>query len=73
MICEVCRKEGKTSKVFSGMGSVTLAYCPPFYDEKGKYHNHDSNITTTNCHCSNGHHWVEKNQNVCWCGWPNKE
>lgn len=39
--------EGQTSRVYEGCGIVTELYCPPFYDEQGRRHEHDSNITTT--------------------------
>lgn len=71
MICPTCKKEGKKSKVFIGVGMTTMLYCQPFYDEDGKYHHHDLNTTTTQYTCSNKHHWSEKTQSECWCGWPN--
>lgn len=70
MICIRCKEEGLKSKVFeNGPGQMTLAYCPPFYDEDGKYHNHDSNHHTNNFLCSNGHLFVTKMTGSCWCGW----
>lgn len=69
MICPKCKKEGKKSRVYPGMGTSTLLFCPPFYDEEGKYHNHDSNTTTTEYKCSNGHKWTERTSGSCWCGW----
>ena len=73
MICPTCKKEGKKSKVYPGMGTSTLLFCPPFYDEDGKYHNHDSNRHTTEYSCSNGHKWAEENHGSCWCGWGKKK
>lgn len=73
MICPECQKEGKKSMVYPGVSSTTLMYCAPFYDEKGEFHNHDSNITTTPYSCSNGHEWTEKSSGSCWCGWPHKK
>jgi len=61
---------GEKSIVQTGQGSITLAYCPPFYDEYGNYHDHDSNIRTQTYQCSNGHTWTEKTTGSCWCGWP---
>lgn len=69
MICPECKKEGKKSRVCPGVSMVTAMWCPPFYDEDGKYHHHDANITTTNYKCSNGHTWTERLSGLCWCGW----
>ena len=69
MKCPQCTKEGKKSQVYPGMCTTTLLFCPPYYDEDGKYHNHDSNTTTTQYKCSNGHEWVENTRGSCWCGW----
>ena len=73
MICETCKAEGKTSRVFDRGGSTTCAYYQPFYDENGKWHNHDGNITTTGYECSNGHRWTVESTGSCWCGWPNEQ
>jgi len=73
MICLECKKKGLKSQVYPGVSSTTLLYCQPFYDEKGRYHDHDANTTTTEYSCSNGHKWVEKTTGSCWCGWPEKE
>ncbi len=69
MICPQCKKEGKKSKVYVSMGTSTLLFCPPLYDEDGKYHDHDSNITTQEYTCSNGHKWATETHGSCWCGW----
>ena len=68
MICPQCKKKGEKSKVYPGMGTSTLMHCPPFYDEDGKYHHHDSNRHTQEYSCSNGHKWAEENHGSCWCG-----
>ena len=71
MICPECAKVGMTSRVYPGVGSQTLVYYPPFYDEQGRYHDHDRNTTTTDYTCSNGHVWAEARMpEKCWCGWP---
>ena len=71
MICPECKEQGLKSKIYQhGMGSTTLMWCPPFYDEDGQHHNHDSNTTTQGYRCSNGHEWVKKSSGSCWCGWP---
>ena len=72
MICPECKKQGLKSFVYPGMIMTTCMYYTPFYDEEGKYHHHDSNITTTHFSCSNGHNWSEKSGGSCWCGWAAK-
>jgi hypothetical protein len=73
MICPECKKEGLKSKVYPGPLITTMMWCPPFYDEDGKLHNHDSNTSTTSCRCSNGHTWVDSSIGSCWCGWPEED
>ncbi len=73
MKCPECIKEGLKSSVCPGGSSTTLLCCPPFYDEDGKYHDHDRNWTTYDFTCSNGHIWAESSQGSCWCGWPEKK
>jgi hypothetical protein len=72
MKCPTCVAEGKKSTVSVGIGMTTCAYYTPFYDEDGKYHYHDGNITTTELSCSNGHTWAQRSGNSCWCGWTNE-
>jgi len=69
MICPECKAQGLESRVYVGISSTTLMYCQPFYDEKGEYHHHDFNTTTTPYSCSNGHEWSERYKGKCWCGW----
>ena len=69
MICPECQKEGKKSKVYhQGYSATSMGYTP-YYDENGKYHNHDPNATEAGYKCSNGHLWSEKIKKKCWCGW----
>jgi len=65
MKCPVCEKENLKSRVYPGVSMRTLMYCTPYYDEDGNYHSHDSNTTTTNYSCSNGHQWSESSKGVC--------
>lgn len=69
MICPQCKAEDMKSCVSAGMMTRTLLYCPSYWDESGKEHAHDSNVTTTEYRCSNGHAWTEKSSGSCWCGW----
>ena len=73
MICDQCRKEGKKSTLICGPSTTTLIYCSPFYDEEGKLHHHDSNVTMSSYTCSNGHTFSLNSSGSCWCGWPNKD
>lgn len=69
--CVKCEEEGKSYIIQKGWTSGTAADCPPFWDETGKYHNHDCNSYETQYNCNNGHHWIEKSpRHKCWCGWP---
>ena len=70
MICETCKAEGKTSRVYDQGSRMTLLNCTPFYDEQGRHHYHDSNTATAGYRCSNGHNWVVTSTGSCWCGWP---
>lgn len=70
MKCPVCVEAGERSNVYVGMGTVTLAYYPPFYDEDGKLHTHDANTATTDYTCSNGHAFSVTSFGSCFtCGW----
>lgn len=55
MICPICKREGKKSKVYIRCQTTTCMAYPAYYDEDGKYIRDDPNTTTINYHCSNGH------------------
>lgn len=59
LICQECKSEGFSSKVFEGYATSTTVFCRPFYDEGGDYHMHDSNMYRMEYSCSRGHNWVE--------------
>ena len=65
MICPVCKEKGLKSTLVPGMCMTTCMYCPPYYDESGNYHSHDSNITTSEYHCSNNHFFSIKRTGSC--------
>ena len=67
LTCPECQQAGQTSKLFPQGSSATLLYCPPFYDESGQYHHHDSNRTTTHFHCSNGHEFSRAEPSIGCC------
>lgn len=67
MICEKCKELGVTSKMFLSGGSVTRAGTNSYYDENGKYHYHNSNVSTTSFNCSNGHSGIIKSTNSSSC------
>ncbi len=73
MKCPQCISEGSKSFVNLGGSLSTLMCSDPFYDEDGKYHNHDPNTSVSHYACSNGHKWTELSKPSCWCGWPNKD
>ena len=72
MLCPECQKLGLKSKACPGPGTTTLMYCPPFYDEEGRLHDHDSNVMRQGFTCSRGHSWNKEWMDGCWCGWPDK-
>lgn len=46
---------------------MTCASFPPYYDEGGKYHNHDPNTFSQSWECSNGHHGTVKSKSGWYC------
>jgi hypothetical protein len=72
MICPFC--DGALSKVYPHGGTITAMYCPPYYDEEGRFHHHDVNWRNEEYSCSNGHQWVVGSQGQCpSCSWPDAE
>lgn len=69
MKCMECQELGLKSKVYSQGSSSTLMGYTPYYDEDGKYHDHDANTVTEGFKCSNNHFFSKKAQKKCWCGW----
>ena len=65
MKCPVCLEKDLQSKVFPQGMACTLLYCAPYYDEDGKYHNHDSNTSTYSYSCSHGHRWTVSSTGKC--------
>src|ERR1700681_3898152 len=55
MICPKCKELGQKSTIHGGMGMVTCAYYPPYYDEEGIFHSHDGNLHSSINTCSKGH------------------
>ncbi len=55
--CPTCARLKLKSKLYvARMGTSTLMGGEvPYYDEDGKYHDHDSNRLSVNWHCSKGH------------------
>jgi hypothetical protein len=68
MVCPTCADKGLKSCVTERGSESTLAYSEPFWDEEGRYHNHDPNTVTTHYECSNGHSWTVATRSKCWCG-----
>jgi hypothetical protein len=53
--CSVCLLAGERSTVTGGMCSSTLLAVIGHYDEDGRYHSTDPNVTTCSHTCSRGH------------------
>lgn len=65
MKCPVCEQQGKKSTLRGG-GSFTTCMCgETYWDEDGKYHNHDPNRISTGYHCSNGHEFSVSSRSPC--------
>lgn len=74
MICPKCKELGQKSTVTGGMGTCTAMWFEPWYDEDGKYHNHDSNRRSYNYNCSKGHQIFVSPSNKCSsCDWGYEE
>lgn len=68
MKCPTCEAQGTRSIVYVGPSSSTCMSGSVYYDEDGRYHQHDPNTHTTAYNCSLGHGWVmTTNANPCWC------
>lgn len=65
MKCPFCKEKKLKSKVYFEHGSMTLLFCPPYFDEHGRHHEHDVNALTDHYACSNGHKWHEKYYRKC--------
>jgi hypothetical protein len=68
MQCPICSSAGQSSKVYPGATFVTAMAWQPYYDEAGKYHDHDPNGNTTHYRCSLGHEFEVTAYQQCWCG-----
>jgi hypothetical protein len=73
MKCPACAQQNKKSTVQTGPSMSACVSYSGYYDEDGKYHHHDDNAVTTDCRCSNGHHFAYSPANTCWCGWEGKK
>jgi hypothetical protein len=65
MICETCKAEGKLSRVYADGANTTCMGYSAFYDEVGRYHYHDPNVTSASYRCSGGHTWVKGITSPC--------
>jgi hypothetical protein len=72
MICEECKAAGLKSCVYEGYSTCTAMFNAAYYDEEGKHHFHDMNITTTTYSCTNGHQFSKQYKPV-WVCCENKE
>ena len=65
MRCEQCKVDGLRSTMRSGGSSMTLMGGHEYYDEGGRFHVHDPNITTTSWKCDYGHVTLQKSTHKC--------
>lgn len=65
MRCPQCVAERERSRVYDRGQSTTCMGAEYFYDEDGKHHEHDPNVTTRYLSCSRGHRWAEQTVQEC--------
>lgn len=65
MKCPMCEEEEQRSTVTIGAVFSTCMYNAPFYDEDGRYHNHDPNSSTQHFSCSRGHDFSKSLTSPC--------
>ena len=64
--CPQCIADGTTSRVYQPEGrSTTLMGVSSFWDERGAYHHHDPNRSSSLYQCSLGHRWVREWGHPC--------
>lgn len=64
--CPLCVEEGERSRLYPGPGMTTAGAVPePYYDENGRYHNHDPNHTTRSFRCSREHRFTASLVHSC--------
>lgn len=65
MKCPECVASNQASRVYRKGCTKALMGWSPYYDEDGKYHSHDGNVTTAGFSCSNGHYFQRKYRDRC--------
>jgi hypothetical protein len=65
VICPICQRLDKKSQVKAGPGSTTLIGYTPYWDEGGRFHDHDPNLRSTVYHCTLGHGFEIRTQTPC--------
>ena len=53
--CPECIVNGQVSTINISIGMVTHAGINAFYDEQGRHHSHDRNVSRSTWSCSQGH------------------
>lgn len=68
--CSCCKVVGLRSRVEVGMCQTTAMAWTPYYNDDGRLHDHDPNITECEWRCCNGHRGLLLDRKTpCWCGW----
>lgn len=65
MICKECVAAQQKSRVYSGGSFRTAAAYETYWDEDGRRHFHDGNVTTSYFRCDNGHTWEQRTMVAC--------
>jgi len=67
MMCPQCQKNDETSLCFVDhlVKTTAMGGLLRYWDEKGIYHSHDPNRSTSSYHCSRGHRWAITSRHKC--------
>lgn len=69
VICPLCRKAELKSRVYALPRTSFCMAWEPYYDEEGRFHMHDPNISVEPYRCSLGHRFNVRCQGCGSCDW----
>lgn len=73
MKCPVCVQKDLKSNVYPEGGTSTCMMGTQYYDEDGKWHDHDPNESSDTYHCFRGHRFMVSTRKGCpGCGTEDK-
>lgn len=66
LTCPKCVEEKLTSKVYyDGTSGTGIAPPRPYWDEEGRYHEHNPNVYKHAFRCSRQHFWMQEERLPC--------